>query len=127
LTTSTQLDLDFPATHRATELWPQLLDRIRAVCSTVGRKEISWELSVDRKYLDNLLAERDGRQLRGEQLLFFLAREPELLVWLASALGYELRKRRSLSDGEKLAALRAAVRGMGAVGDQLLQIAGVDD
>jgi hypothetical protein len=105
--------------------WPELLELLAVTASEWNRSKVADKVDLSLSALNNALLDRDRHSLKAKHLFYFLLRSPRVLAWIAEMAGYTVERTRPRSAEEKLAALEAAVRSMGAMGDQLLELAGV--
>src|SRR5690606_29950903 len=84
---TSQPRLPFPFAHVVDERWPELLELLRQVADSVGRKQVAADLKIDRAVLDNMLAERARSTVKAQHLIYFALRSSRVVEWFAALLG----------------------------------------
>ena len=104
----------------------RLLDATRAAVARIGLKELAFRLDVQPSLLADALAERSHKGVRAAWLVTIIELADEtdamaILGELAAMRGLEVVKRRTLTPEQLAAAYEERLRGLGAVGLQLIR------
>ena len=122
-----QVAIDFGPTESSRSSWLETLEAIKEIVSSVGLKQLAYDLDVSPSLLGDALAERDRKGVRAEWLPTLLARASDmqaeaLLTALAGPRGFDVERREVLTAEEELRRLKRAIRDqLGSVGEEVLR------
>lgn len=125
---SEQLPLRYDARWLNSEAWALVLIEAQRVLGDVGLKQAAYDLDVPPSMLAHAIAERDRHYLRGEWLLYFVAKDAEdgrLADAIAKAGGRETKPIGVLTDDVFRARVEALMTTDPAIGALLRMKAGL--
>lgn len=105
------------------ELKQKLLEAI----AQITPKDLCWRLGIKESYLSDAIAERDRKTIKASWVPVILAMAPDgarraILEQLAKPVGYDVERRRELTDAEKFQrALERMVERFGKAGLELAE------
>lgn len=110
-----QLGLRYDPSYLLGEQWLVVRDAFAGIVDDVGLKTAAYELDVQPSALANAIAERDRHYIRGEWLVWAVARArtPELAKALVAPGRLDVQPRHDLTDAEKLERYESLVSELG--------------